>query len=557
MLRKLWLLGAVSALTLVGCQQAVEPVDDQGGFAPVISSFTATQQGVGYFELGWRISDRENETMTCAIEVDNPATQVADWLDVGNPGNEGLLEPFLWMSSFSINETDISDISNFEEGLQLEGLLVANPISPCTSLNKAFVAFKRPGSYNLRLKVQDTLGTVKTSYRTTTVRVNNQRPYIAAFGVGLETAPTSLGPVAQNGDPIEFPLTVELQWLVGDPLGIGGNGELKCRLDLNGDNIFETSVPGNCALQAGYTHTFTKAGNYNVRLQVSDQLGLTFIATTRVGLQPNNPPVIGGFAGASEFLAPILFDELFFFPFSGAQAPAAAAQASNQVQPQVYNPEAQGFVGYFLWQIYDTESFEDGLNCFLDPEGDGSFQVSIPGCYTDPEDWPIAIDSAQKLAANKVTPANGFGVPGTFFVYPKLGQYFPRLRVVDAQGFATESNIQIQFDPDVQAYFNELVPAVILPGFPPLAVLFVDTSDNITFEVDWDFYGLSFVGPTLTCTFDYDIDDGNPAVAVPCDDSDTSLDEVTYPGPGIYTARFTVNDGSNTATAESTVTFPD
>lgn len=662
MLHKRIMLGLTGLLMLAACGQPApdEDVSDQGGKAPVVSAFSANQLGTGYFELAWSVSDKEGEDLRCTIQIDDGQTPGLNWLDLDEA------DDLVWVSSVAPEEADYNGFTfpvggpNNVEGFTfpssgLEGFTIPvgiytgeNTITPCTNLDKAYLAVRKPGSYSLRLMVTDSVAPVKTTYsRNVSIKANNLKPYIAGFGALVDGEDPSIwgdtffpdpylpksrkseNPKASTITASDFPLTVTFYWDISDAFEEqwkdggwfsyavapspfpGSSNFLKCSLDLDGNNIYEVTLPGDCRSyqgnlsslpvvggdsREGYTHTFAKPGSYNVKLKVEDRLGGSHIATVRVGLENNEPPYTGIFLNTSFFQNYALPDGL--------------RQASTARLPGGYDPVLKGYPEEFVWFTVDKED-SGNLKCFLDPEGDGTFQISLPSCTGTPPNFPTGQVKGQDtlplgcVDASEVTEGT---YTGTFclgyyeYAYPKRGQYFPRLKVVDSKGLATET--QLGFNPfwglesngdgPPLAYFaylllgylsggslggdylddvfdvcspiigspvlrnglprpnagSELAPFTrcdTLPAmhFLPVANMGVYRGSG---ETQAGFYRSLYqfgLPGSLTCTFDKNIFDSIPPVTVDCADNEWNP-LVEYTTPGRYTSRFTVNDGAGT-----------
>lgn len=244
----------------------------------------------------------------------------------------------------------------------------------------------------------------------TTVRIGNPRPYIARFYASNNF------PAVQS-QQVSFPLTTNFSWVIGDVHA----DILTCRLDVDGNGTWEYTIP-NCDSQDSLFHTYTRAATYTPKLQVLDHRGASFTASFRWGSQNNRAPQIDQFTTLN-------------FSCSGWMGTACL--------------EASSVPSGAIEETFVKSIFDDGdisrLRCTLDPEGDGSFQVPV-SC----DDWP------------------------TNFTYTKRGNYYPRLRVVDGNGFAVEANLLSSFNSqNSQPAFSVMPLNIMLENMPPVIQSFV------------------------------------------------------------------------------------
>ncbi len=184
------------------------------------------------------------------------------------------------------------------------------------------------GSHTITLKATDSDGATGTDTIAITVNTVNAAPIIDNMMVN---------PVNVN---VGMPVTVS--WNITDAEG----DTLTCNLDIDADGSNEHTID-DCANNTSQIHTYTQAGDYQVRLTVVDGINAPIQQDVSVTVtEPNttSPPEITRFSATPE-------------------APKTSSSMS------------------FDWDVSDADG--DTLTCKLDVDGDGTDDYTINDCVSN------------------------------------------------------------------------------------------------------------------------------------------------------------------------------
>jgi len=184
------------------------------------------------------------------------------------------------------------------------------------------------GSHTITLKVTDSDGATDTDTVAITVNATNTAPVIDNMTVD---------PVSVN---VGMPVTVS--WNITDAEG----DTLTCKLDVDADGSSEYTID-DCANNTLQAHTYTQAGDYQVRLTVVDGINAPVQQDVSVTVtEPNttSPPKITRFSATPE-------------------APKTGSSMN------------------FDWDVSDADG--DTLTCKLDVDGDGTDDYTINDCVSN------------------------------------------------------------------------------------------------------------------------------------------------------------------------------
>jgi hypothetical protein len=471
-MKRFWLMGLASMLLLAACT-APAPDDVDSEAAPTATSFRAYSQaggnaGVsnGLVAFNWAVSDKDGDTVACGIDFENDGNTWAAWdpqwgdfyeydsdfsspyssygepsweIDYDNDGDgdpvDMAFRPFTPLSgsapafdgSLSQYITDAISGPYFSYPYyywddNTEDPWAIHTHEGCTSWNMA-LGLMNPGTYTAKLHVTDQPNPASpnpypsTTTRTVTYQVRNQAPVIRYFLVDQEN---NFG-----YNPLTF------YWDAQDPNDPYAR-ELYCDLDLDGNGSYEVSNLCEYFLERpfdiddgdgdrwsirgseenstwyGYGYEFAgykKLSTFKPRLRVRDADGGVTTATITIGrmsaAQANLTPVIDQF---------IVNTNAFDTDYLVEEGPVTVTFTIDIDQPS-FPENASG-----------TQQDElDRLTCYLDPEGDGVFNYTIPDCWNATEN----VDSGSWDLKTHT--------------YKTRGLYFPRVKVVDGKGGVVES----------------------------------------------------------------------------------------------------------------------
>lgn len=474
-MKRSWLMGLASMLLLAACSAPApdDAVDPEA--TPTAANFRAYSQaggnaGVsnGLVAFNWTVADRDGDNVACGIDFENDGNTWASFdpqwddfyqieddsenVEYGDPGweidydNDGDPDPVdMAFRPFDYLEGEPFDGSLSQYWSEIDSDYWSYPYffwndndddswavhthEGCTSYNMA-LALMNPGTYTAKLSVTDQPNpNSPTPYPTTTTRtvtyqVRNQAPVIRYFLVDREN---NFG-----YNPLTF------YWDAQDPNDPYAR-ELYCDLDLDGNGSYEISnlceyfhedpfdiddgdsdrwelcgsEEDSCWFGYGYDFPgYKKLGTFKPRLRVRDADGGVTTASITIGkmtpAQANLTPVIDDFW---------VDDDVFDRDYLVEEGPITLDFYVDIDQPS-YPDNAAG----------SEQDEMDRVTCYLDPEGDGVFQYSVPDCWNASEGQEG--EDSDPLFTH---------------TYKTRGLYFPRIKVVDGRGGVVES---ILFDDD-------------------------------------------------------------------------------------------------------------
>jgi len=391
------------------------------------------------------------------------------------------------------------------------------------------------GNHTITLKVTDSGG--KTDMDTISIMVN------AAPVINSVTAT----PASMN-----IGVQTTFNWSIGDADG----DTLTCGLDVDADGTDDYTI-NDCANNTSQVHTYAQAGDYQVRLTVTDDINAEVQQTVNVtvtGLPTNSPPQVSGFSatpdspntGSATTFSWTASDPDGDTLICGLDVNADGTDdytindcANNAAQMHTFNqagsfqvrlsvsdgvntpivltidvtvtgehspsidsfsamPDtlATGASTTYSWSVSDTEGHT--LTCELDINADGTIEHTINDC------------------ANNTSQAH---------TYTQAGTHEARLSVSDGIAPAVQSTVSVTV------------------STPPVISEFTMSPNPAHATVATTFYWQvsDADGDTLTCELDIDADGTNDYTIDDC--ANSASQGHTYAASGNYTTKLTVSDG--------------
>ncbi|MCF6337277.1 MAG: PKD domain-containing protein [Gammaproteobacteria bacterium] len=274
--------------------------------APVIDTMTAdlTRVNVGTpTTLSWTITDAENNTLTCGLDINGDGTDEHTINDCANgsqahiytqTGNyevrltvrdginpavqqsvniavtpEGTINTAPQIDSFNatpnvpktnnfmtlnwtVSDTD-SDTLTCKLDIDADGTNDYT-VSDCANNTSQAHTYTQAGNYKVRLAVED----------------GANAPVLTEIDVTVSSTPPVISEFTVNPDPAYSTVATALYWQVSDPEG----DTLTCLLDIDNDGTDDYTI-NNCANIASQEHTYASSGNYTALLTVRDSVNET------------------------------------------------------------------------------------------------------------------------------------------------------------------------------------------------------------------------------------------------------------------------------------------
>jgi CSLREA domain-containing protein len=416
-------------------------------------------------------------------------------------------------------------------------------VDPCTSDDVQAHAYDVHGTYDARLRIEDTDGSF--AERELTVTVNPPRVHFIDLWDFDRPARTG------------FPFT--MSWDLDEP-----DGEtLTCFLDMSGDGAWDHVITP-CTSESTQAHTYPEAGTYDAVLRVEDSTGAYDVDTHQILVEDNVPPEIsphiegnyrlrigeegyvsittfsfnpvlchvdsngdGAFdrlfdpCGSVEWM-PVIFDALGEYTLSfqaediygdTSEVKTVQFEVGENRPPELLNfdvdpnPVRTGATATFSWYTADPDG--DPLRCELDVDGNGTFDYVLENCW---------------------------GTRTQPHVYATADTYTAVVRVTDSYEDWTETTLT------VTVYENQ----------PPQIDGFVFDPEPVRagFEGVFSWTVSDPESDAMTCAIDVN-DDGTFEYTLP--DCTSGLTQAhTYAAAGTHTARLRVTDAHG-AWSETTV----